>query len=312
MIYDIIILGGGPAGSAAAVYAARKGLSTLIITDSFGGQSVVSETIYNWIGTPEISGNALAESLKSHVQYYAKTVDIREHHYVTSITKDATLFTITATENGTEHAFIGKSVLYTLGSKRRKLDVPGADTFEHKGLTYCASCDGPLFSGSDVVVVGGGNAAFESALQLLAYCASVTLLNRSDSYRADAVTVASALSHPNFTAIQNAVPTAVTGDKFVTGITYRTTGSDAEIHLPVSGIFVEIGQLPNTDPIKSFDPSLLDPYGKIIIDPARGSTSVPGLWAAGDCTNCLYHQNNIATGDAVRALEDLYLWLKKQ
>jgi alkyl hydroperoxide reductase subunit F len=310
MLYDIIILGGGPAGCSAAVYAARKGLSTLLITDTFGGQSIVSETIYNWIGTPELSGHALAESLASHVEYYKSNVTIQKETFVTSITKNESIFTVTGKTHTGEITFQSKTILYALGSKRRTLDIPGAKEFEHKGLTYCASCDGPLFSGQPVVVIGGGNAGFESALQLLAYCSSVTLLNRSGSFRADAVTVESALAHPNFTSVQHAIPLEVYGEKFVNALSYSVLGEVTKIE--ASGIFVEIGQLPNTEPAKELDPDLLDIHGKIVIDPTRGSTSVPGFWAAGDCTNCIYHQNNIAAGDAVRALEDLYIWLKKQ
>jgi NADH-dependent peroxiredoxin subunit F len=309
MIYKTIILGGGPAGCAAGVYAARKGLKTLVLTDTFGGQSIVSPEIFNWIGTQSISGDDLAKSLESHLRAYNEVIDIESGHYITTVSKTDDVFTITTKQGSQEKTYQSKTVLYTLGSKRRTLNIPGADTFEHRGLTYCASCDGPIFSGQDVVVVGGGNAGFESALQLLAYCSHVTLLNRSDTFRADEITVASAMKHPNFTVITNAVPTAVSGDKFVQSISYTVNG--IETVLPTAGIFVEIGQLPNTDPVKNLTADLLDKTGKIITDPQRGCTTLPGLWAAGDCTNCLYHQNNIAAGDAVRALEDLYIWVQK-
>ena len=185
--------------------------------------------------------------------------------------------------------------------------MPGAEEFDNKGLTYCATCDGPLFSDQDVVVVGGGNAAFESAAQLAAYCKSVTIINRSETFRADEVSVERVLSKPNVRAIKNAIPYAVKGDKFVTSFIY-TDKSGKDTELKVTGIFVEIGSLPNTYFVK--DLVKLDQYNQIVVDPRDQRASVDGIWAAGDCTDGLYHQNNIAAGDAVKALEDIYLFLK--
>ena len=244
MIYDLIIIGGGPAGSAAAVYSARKQLKTLIIASEFGGQSSVSEKIYNWIGTTEISGADLAKNLENHVKsYVGEFLEVKTGIRVEKIDKESDKDLcdfVVKTNDG--QSFITKSVLISTGSNRRRLDssIPGADTLEHKGLTYCASCDGPMYSGLDVAVIGGGNAALETAAQLLAYCKSVTIFQRSAKFRADEITVA-----------------------------------------------------------------------KIIANPKTQMTSVPGIWAAGDCTDILYHQNNIAAGDAVRALEDIYLFLHR-
>jgi alkyl hydroperoxide reductase subunit F len=316
MIYDLIIIGGGPAGSAAAIYAARKRLKTLLITAEFGGQSVVSETIYNWIGTTEIAGAKLAEDLKNHVQAnVGEKLQTKEGLKVQHISKNGETFKV-KTDTGEE--FETKTVLVTAGSKRRKLEAKNADTLEHKGLTYCATCDGPMFSGADVAVIGGGNAGFESASQLLAYCNSVTLINRSDTFRADAITVEKVSQNPKFKALKNIEILEVKGEKFVEGLIYKLarphdvsgaggdeTGQEKELN--VTGIFVEIGQIPNTDFVK--DLVALDKIGKIKIDPWTGKTETPGIWAAGDCTNILYHQNNIAVGDAVRALEDIYLTL---
>lgn len=304
MIYDLIIIGGGPAGSAASVYAARKRLNTLLITSEFGGQSVVSETIYNWIGTTEIAGAKLAEDLKNHVQAnVGEKLQTKEGAKVEHISKNGEIFKV-KTDTGEE--FETKTVLVTAGSKRRKLEAKNADKLEHKGLTYCATCDGPMFSGADVAVIGGGNAGFESASQLLAYCNSVTLINRSDTFRADAITVEKISQNPKFKALKNIEILEVKGEKFVEGLIYKDeTGEEKELN--VTGIFVEIGQIPNTDFVK--DLVALDKIGKIKIDPWTGKTETPGVWAAGDCTNILYHQNNIAVGDAVRALEDIYLTL---
>ncbi len=294
---------------AAAVYASRKRLKTLFVTKEWGGQSVVSEQIFNWIGTPAVSGAKLAENLKAHVTAnVGESLEVKEEekvNFVESIgssTSRTPEFKI-KTESGKE--FLTKTVLMATGSGRRKLEAKGADRLEHKGLTYCASCDGPLFADMDVVVVGGGNAAFETAAQLLAYCKSVTLLHRSENFRADEITVEKVLKNPKMKAIKNVEILEVQGDKFVEGLVYKdkTTGKETEIK--VSGIFVEIGQIPNTNFVKDLLP--LDKIGRVKINPLNQKTEIPGIWAAGDCTNALYHQNNIAAGDAVRALEDIYL-----
>ncbi len=306
MTYDLMIIGGGPAGAAAAVYASRKRLRTLLLVAEWGGQSLVSEQIYNWIGTPSLSGMELAENFKKHVMANSgegQTLEVKEEK-VNSLGKVGELFEI-KTEEGGVH--LSKTILIASGSSRRKLEVKGADRLEHKGITYCASCDGPLFADMDVAVIGGGNAGFETAAQLLAYCKSVTLLHRSDSFnKADEITVEKVLKNPKMKAVLNVEILEVKGDKFVEGIVYREKGGK-EVALKVSGIFVEIGQIPNTDFVKGLVE--LDEYNRIKIDPTTQKTSAPGIWAAGDCTDVLYHQNNIASGDAVRALEDIYLAL---
>ena len=304
MTYDLIIIGGGPAGTAAAVYAARKRLKTLFITSEWGGQSVVSEQIYNWIGSPSISGNDLAANFKKHVlANTGDSLEVKEGEKVTKIIKNTDESFIVEIDSGEK--FTTKTILIASGSGRRKLEAKNADKLEHKGLTYCASCDGPLFEGADVAVIGGGNAAFESASQLLAYCKSVTLINRSNTFRADEITVEKVSKNPKLSIVKNAEILEILGDKFVEGLVYKDKATGEEKILKVSGIFVEIGQIPNTDFIKGVVP--LDEIGRIKIDAWNQKTEVPGIWAAGDCTNVLYHQNNIAAGDAVRALEDIYL-----
>ncbi len=340
--YDLAILGGGPAGVAAGVYAARKQLKTVFITKDWNGQSSVSEGIENWIGEVKISGLDLSKKLENHLKAYAGDVlhicegewamDVEMIRRATAntslegapqslargrngfsaentrtrrenVSAEAGFFTITTNKD----TYKAKTILVTTGSSRRKLDIPGADRLEHKGLTYCASCDGPLFAGQDVAVVGGGNAGFESAAQLLAYCKSVTLLSRND-FKADPVIIEAITSNPKMKAIKNAVPKEVLGDRFVSGFTYTdsTTKKDATIN--VTGIFAEIGSIPNTDFIKNS--VKLDRYGHIIVDPKNQRASVSGIWAAGDVTDGLFHQNNIAVGDAIKALEDIYLFIK--
>ena len=304
MIYELAIIGGGPAGVSAGVYAARKKLKTIFLTYDFESQSSVSENIQNWIGTPSISGADFAKNLENHLEAYAgENLEIKTGVKATDIKKTENGFTIVTTEG----EFEAKAVLIATGSTRRKLDAKGADIFEHKGLTYCATCDGPLYGGADVVVIGGGNAAFETAAQLSSYAKSVTLINRSENFRADAITVEKVLSKPNVKAITNAIPFEVKGEKFVSGFSYKDAITSEVKDLDVTGIFVEIGLIPSTTFAQNAVE--LNQGGQIIVDPRTQQTKTPMIWAAGDCTDGLYHQNNISSGDAVKALEDIYIHL---
>lgn len=301
-MYDLAIIGGGPAGVSAGVYAARKKLKTVLITETFGGQSTESVGIENWIGTKKISGPDFAVMLEEHLNLYAgDSVEIKRGERVENISKINGGFKIETKSESYE----AKTVLVATGSTRRKLDVPGAVEFENKGITYCASCDGPLFAGADVAVIGGGNAAFETAAQLLAYAKSVTLLNRGGEFKADPVTVEKVLAHPNMSSVRNAILKEVKGGKFVSSLVYDENGEEKE--LAATGVFVEIGLLPTTSFAKSVIP--LNQIGQIPVDPRTQRTPTEGIWAAGDSTDGLYHQNNIASGDAVKALEDIYLYL---
>lgn len=304
---DLIIIGGGPAGIAGGVYAARKLLKTVLIAEEWGGQSNVSEGIENWIGTPKISGADLAKNMRAHIDALKGAVVQTVEDRVVKLEKIEGGFKAT-TRGGKE--FTARAVLICSGAARRKLQVPGADIFENKGVTYCASCDGPLFADQDVAVIGGGNAGFETAAQLLAYAKSVTLLHKYPDFKADPVTVASVSAHPNFKALPNAEPTEVKGSPFVSSLSYKNCITGEVGELPVTGVFVEIGVIPNTSFVEGLVE--LDQVKRIKADPRTQRTSVDGIWAAGDVTDELYHQNNIAAGDGVKALEDLYLWLKRQ
>ena len=318
-MYDLAIIGGGPAGAAAAVYAARKRLKTIFITEEWGGQSTVSTDIQNWIGSPTISGAELAKNLKAHVEAYkGECLEVLSPARATRLLPADDRVTVEMNKGTPIEA---RAILITSGARRRTLDIPGAKEYDQKGLTYCASCDGPLFADKDVAVIGGGNAGFETALQLLAYCKTVTLLNRSDIYRADEITVAAAKAHPNMRILNNAAPTEVVGGQFVTGLKWkpaRTTdavqsGGDLKTEkeelLPVEGIFVEIGLLPNTEWIGNAVG--MNEVKQIQVDPKTQRASHPRVWAAGDVTDGLYHQNNIDAGDAVKALEDIYMQLRR-
>lgn len=306
-MYELAIIGGGPAGVSAGVYASRKKIRTVFITRNFESQSSVSDSIENWIGTITIPGMELAKSLENHLRAYAADiVDMKTGVYVKNLSKIDGGFEITY-DNG--ESVQAKTVLIATGSHRRKLSVPGADTFEHKGVTYCATCDGPIFSGKDVAVIGGGNAGFESAAQLLAYAKSVTLIHKNADFKADPVTVEAVLKDPKMKTLTNVDITEITGDKFVSGLSYKNNQTGEEGKLDVQGIFVEIGAVPTTEYAK--DVVQLDDYNRVVIDPWNQRTTTDGIWAAGDCTNGIYHQNNIAAGDAVKALEDIYIYLQR-
>lgn len=302
---DLVIIGGGPAGVAAGVYAARKYLNTTLIAEEFGGQSTVSEGIENWIGTVKISGADLGKALKAHLEAYkGDKVAVWEGERAMKLETIDGGFRVTTKTKSVD----ARAVLIASGAARKRLAVPGADSHENKGLTYCASCDGPLFAGADVAVVGGGNAGFETAVQLLAYAKSVTLIHRGKEFKADEVTVKKVLEHPNMHVLLNTQPVEVKGEPFVTALSVKNLESGETTDLPVTGIFVEIGVMPNTDYAK--DVVELDEINRVKVNAKNQRTSVDGIWAAGDCTDELYHQNNIAAGDAVKALEDIYYWLK--
>ncbi|OGC88326.1 hypothetical protein A2419_00485 [Candidatus Adlerbacteria bacterium RIFOXYC1_FULL_48_26] len=307
-MYDLAIIGGGPAGVAAGVYAARKQLKTVFIAESIGGQSIDSAEIQNWIGTPAISGMDLAKSLEAHLKAYAgEFVDLKLGIRGDRVEKIAGGFSITTSKGPIE----AKAVLISTGGSRRKLTVPGAAEFENKGLTYCASCDGPLFAGQDVIVVGAGNAGFESAAQLLAYCKSVTLLNRSAEFtKADASTVQAVMAHANFKALSSTEPIEIKGGPFVKSMVVKNSETGETTELAATGIFVEIGMISATGLVEGLVD--MDEHKHIKVDPRNQRSSVDGIWSAGDCTDGLYHQNNIAAGDAVKALEDIYYWVKAQ
>ncbi len=302
---DLIIIGGGPAGISAGVYAARKRLKSIVIAEEVGGQSTVSEGIENWIGTEKIAGSDLAKSLRTHLNAYkGEVVELLEGDRVDTLEKVDGGFAVFTREGKTVTA---RAVLIASGANRRKLDIPGADLFEHKGLTYCASCDGPLFADQDVAVVGGGNAGLETAAQLLAYCKTVTLIHRHDSFKGDAITAEKVLAHPNLIPLLDTEPIEVMGEKFVSGLMVRNMKTGETNSLPVTGVFVEVGVIPSTEFAKGVVE--LDAVGRVVTNPRDQKTSVEGIWAAGDATDELYHQNNIAAGDAVKALEDIYQWL---
>ncbi len=307
MAYELIIIGGGPGAVAAGVYAARKRIRSLLVTDTFGGQSTVSAHIQNWIGIPTISGLDMAETIEKHLRQYAGDVlEIKIGVLVTKVEKKDAGFVVT-TDDGQMHE--AKAIIVASGSHRRRLQIPGAAEFDGKGVVYCATCDAPLFNGKEVAVIGGGNAGLESAEQLLEHATKVYILNRSEEFRGDPVTRERIFKNPKLVAFTNVEPAEVKGEKFVSALAYKNNKTGEAGEIPVQGIFVEIGSLPNSDMVKGL--VQLTPAGDIVIDHKNARTSVEGIWAAGDVTDQPYKQNNISMGDAVKALEDCYLWLQK-
>ncbi len=313
-MYDVIIIGGGPAAVAAAVYAARKKLKTLIITNDFGGQSVVSDDIQNWIGEKSISGFDLAKKLESHVRFFSDAVEVKMPERVLSVrsvkcNEETHICDFEVkTEQGT--IYEGKTVILAAGARRRKLGVLGEEKFNGKGVAYCSTCDAPVFAGKDVAVVGGGNAGLEAVVDLFSYAKKIYLIIRGDTLKGDPVTQEEIKRHPQVEIMYNAETQEILGDKFVDSLRYKNVKTGEEKTLAVGGVFVEIGSIPNSEMVK--DLVELDAYGQIIIDSKHASTSHKGVFAAGDITDDPYKQNNISAGDGVKAALAAYNYLLKR
>ena len=306
-MYDLVIIGGGPAGVGAGVYAARKKMKTVLITSSFGGQSIVSNDVQNWIGMKSMTGLELAKILEEHLRNYQSDLDIWDNDLVNKVEKVGNGF-IVSTKNGkTAEA---KTILICSGGSRRRLGVHGEDKLDGKGVAWCATCDAPLFGGKTVAVVGGGNSGLESARDLNSYVDKLYLLNRSDKLRGDPVTQEKILAMPKINVIYNAVVQEIFGDKFVTGLKYKDVVTGEEKTLEVSGIFIEVGNVPNSAFIK--DLVKTNDFGEIIVDAKTQQSSMTGIWAAGDVSDVKYKQNNISVGDAILAVLDIFDYLHRQ
>ncbi len=306
-MYDLIIVGGGPAGVAAGIYAARKKMNTLLLTDGFGGQSVISADIQNWIGTPSISGFDLAKNLEAHLRAQ-KEIDIVDNDRVVAVEKKGDGSFSLATKNG--ETYEARYLLLVSGSSRKKLGIPGESTFDGKGVVYCTICDAPLFGGKTVAVVGGGNSALESVVDLIPYALKIYLLVRSEVLKGDPVTQEKIKGSSRVEIIWNAAAQEIFGKDLVTGLKYQDTKSGVAKELAVEGVFVEIGLIPNSDFVKELVER--DAYGAVKIDARTQATSCPGIWAAGDVTDALYKQNNISAGDAVKAVLNIYDQFKRK
>jgi len=305
MAYDLIIIGGGPAGVAAGVYAARKKIKTLLITENFGGQSIVSADIQNWIGIKSISGMELAKNLEEHLRAQ-EGIEITEGELTAKVSKIDDGFQV---ETKSGKSFDTKTVLVTSGSRRRRLGVPGEDKFDGRGVAYCSICDAPVFKDKDVAVVGSGNAGLEAVVDLLPYATRIYLLVRGGVLKGDAVTQERIKNDPKTQIIFCAETQEIVGDKFVTTLRYKNSVSGAVKELSVQGVFVEIGIVPNSESVK--DLVQTSQSNEIVVDPRTQRASMEGIWAAGDVTDSPYRQNNISAGEAIKAVLNIYDYLNK-
>lgn len=295
--FDMLIVGGGPAGSSAAIYAARKGINTGVVADRFGGQVLDTMAIENFISVQETHGPQLATQLEQHVKSY--NVDIMNLQRATKLipaAESASGLIEVELESGA--TLRSNSVVIATGARWREMNVPGERELRGRGVAYCPHCDGPLFKGKRVAVIGGGNSGVEAAIDLAGIVSHVTLLEFDAKLRADAVLQRKLFSLPNVTVITSALSTEVTGTDKVNGLSYTDRNTNASHHVELEGIFVQIGLLPNTDWLKGT--VALSPRGEIEID-ARGQTSVAGVFAAGDVTTVAYKQIIISMGEGAKA-----------
>jgi len=290
--FDVLVVGGGPAGASAAIYAARKGIRTGIVAERFGGQVMDTMGIENFIGTKYTEGPKVAASLEEHVKEYE--IDVMNLQRAKSLDKKE--FVEVELENGA--VLKSKTVILSTGARWRNVGVPGEAEFKNKGVAYCPHCDGPLFAGKRVAVIGGGNSGIEAAIDLAGIVKHVTVLEFAAELKADAVLQERLNSLPNVTVIKNAQTKEITGTDKVNGITYLDRETEEVKHIELEGIFVQIGLVPNTDWLgEGIERTRM---GEIVVD-KHGATSIPGVFAAGDCTDSAYKQIIISMGSGATA-----------
>ncbi|WP_120994562.1 alkyl hydroperoxide reductase subunit F [Stutzerimonas urumqiensis] len=295
--FDVLVVGGGPAGASAAIYAARKGIRTGVAAERFGGQVLDTMAIENFISVQETEGPKLARALEEHVrQYEVDIMNLQRAEALVPCTEPGGLNTIRFAGGGELKA---KTVILATGARWREMNVPGEQEYRGRGVAYCPHCDGPLFKGKRVAVIGGGNSGVEAAIDLAGIVAHVTLIEFDSQLRADAVLQKKLFSLPNVEVITSALTSEVKGDgQKVVGLAYKDRNSSEFHSLELEGIFVQIGLVPNTDWLKGTVE--LSPRGEVVVD-ARGQTSLPGIFAAGDVTTVPYKQIVIAVGEGAKA-----------
>ncbi|NKE04464.1 MULTISPECIES: alkyl hydroperoxide reductase subunit F [Mesobacillus] len=290
--YDVLVVGGGPAGSSAAIYAARKGIRTGIVAERFGGQVMDTLGIENFISVKHTEGPKLVASLEEHVKEYG--VDIMNLQRAKRLSKKDLVEV--ELENGA--VLKSKTVIISTGARWRNVNVPGEAEFKNKGVAYCPHCDGPLFEGKDVAVIGGGNSGVEAAIDLAGIVKHVTVIEFNPELKADAVLQERLNSLPNVTVVSNAQTTEITGTDKVNGISYVDRATGEEHHVELQGVFVQIGLVPNTEWLG--DTLERTRFGEIVVN-KHGATDLPGVFAAGDCTDSAYKQIIISMGSGATA-----------
>ncbi|HVY15403.1 MAG TPA: alkyl hydroperoxide reductase subunit F [Rhodopila sp.] len=306
--FDVLVVGGGPAGAAAAVYAARKGIRTGIVAERFGGQVADTMGIENYIGVPHTEGPKLVAQMEQHVRGYE--VDVMTSQTAVGLVPAAVEGGMTEVRLANGESLKAKSVILSTGARWRQMNVPGEAEYRNKGVAYCPHCDGPLFKGKRVAVIGGGNSGVEAAIDLAGIVSHVTLLEFDSALRADAVLQTKLRSLANVTVLVSAQTTEVLGDGGkVVGLTYKDRGSGAARTIELEGVFVQIGLVPNTEWLKGV--LALSARGEIEVD-ARGQTSLPGVFAAGDATTTPFKQIVIAAGEGAKAALSAFDYLIRQ
>lgn len=303
-MYDLVIIGGGPAGLAAAVYSARQRINFMLLTGNIGGQTAISADIENYLGFPSTNGVELSGFFEKHVTKYK--IDIKEGEMAADIQKKAVGFTVKTADG----SYDTKTVLIATGKKPRKLGVPGEDRLDRKGISYCATCDAPIYDGKDVAVIGGGNSAMDAALLVSKYSKKVYIININPELRGDELMLENIGKSRSITVYNNSFTTEVIGEKNVTALKFRNGGADKpEEILSVEGVFIEIGYVPSVDFDKLTEKNK---WNEIVIHQENFTTnltSVPGIFAAGDVTDVPEKQILVAAGEGVKAVISIFKYL---
>ena len=303
MKYELTIIGGGPAGVSAGIYAARKKIKTVLLTEILGGQSMTSQDIQNWIGTKSISGFELAKNLEEHLREQ-EDIEIKDGVRVEHVTRVGNNegFSIKLS-NG--DAIESKYILLANGSHRKKLGVKGEKELDGRGVAYCSTCDIPLFKNKVVAIIGGGNAGLEGVRDGLPHASKIYLMVRGDALRGDPISQDMAKKSEKVEILFNTEVTEIIGDKMVTGVKIKNNKTNETSELKLDGVFIEIGSEPNTDLVKDILGISFNKLKEIIVN-HKTQQAAPGIWAAGDISDVLYKQNNISAGDAVKAVLNIY------
>jgi len=308
-MYDLIIIGGGPAGVSAGIYAARKRLKTLLIAESFGGQSAPSSQIQNWIGIKSISGSEFAKNLEEHLRAQ-DSIEIKSSAKAEKILKKDHNFEVhTINMLNTEClTYLGRALIIATGARRRKLGVPGEEEFKGRGVSFCATCDGPLFTGKKIAVIGAGNAGLGTALELLAYASRIYVLEYQEYSSADAVIQEKVQAEKKIEILYKTEAQEIIGNTFIKAIKYKDRTSGQYKVLDIDGVFIEVGTIPNSEIAKNLVE--INNKNEIVIDHATCRTSQEGIFAAGDVTDVPYKQNIIAAGEGAKAALSAYQYIK--
>ncbi|MFH1753204.1 MAG: FAD-dependent oxidoreductase [Candidatus Omnitrophota bacterium] len=298
-MHDVIIIGAGPAGITAAIYTIRKSLDTLVISEDVGGQTAWSGDIENYTGYQFVSGPDLTAKFEEHMKHYG--IRLKEGEKVVDLKKINDVFTVKS-EKG---AYSAKTVIIASGKKSKELNAPGEKEFKNRGLTYCATCDGPIFSKKDVVIVGGGNSALDAALQLITIANKVYIVNISSALDGDAIMLEKVLKSEKVKVFNDSQVTAILGDKFVNKVMIKN--KEREEVLSVEGVFVEIGLIPNSDFAKGIEKNEL---GEIKVN-KHNETSIKGIFAAGDVTDVPEKQIIVAAGEGAKSALSVFNYLSR-